>query len=234
MDQIVVPILIVLVIALAIVGAVYAHRKEQERLRQLEALAEELSLRFDRKRHRNGDHRHKGFRVFAQGHSRLRMNTLEGPLTIHDRPYPLTCGDYQYKITTSTGKTTTTTTYTFSYLLYELPFPRVPDLNIRAETFLDKIAGAVGFDDINFESAEFSRRFHVKSPDKRFAYAVIHPRMMEYLMANTGYTLELRDRRLLITRGVTRWNPAAYREAIHFGRGFLDLWPGHLVRELAS
>ena len=48
---------------------------------------------------------------------------------------------------------------------------------------MDKIAGALGFHDINFESSEFSRKFHIKCADKKFAYDVIHPRMMEFLLA---------------------------------------------------
>ena len=49
------------------------------------------------------------------------------------------------------------------------------------EGLFDKLAGFVGFADINFESEEFSKRFHVKSDDKQFAYALIHPQMMEWL-----------------------------------------------------
>ena len=63
------------------------------------------------------------------------------------------------------------------------PFRNVPDLLIRPEGFFDKVAGAFGFDDIDFESEEFSRAFFVKSSDKRFAYDVLHPRMLELLMA---------------------------------------------------
>ena len=60
---------------------------------------------------------------------------------------------------------------------------QLPDLFIRREGIFDSVKRAFGFDDIDFESAEFSKRFFVKSSDKRFAYDVIHPKMMEFLLA---------------------------------------------------
>src|SRR5208283_3583865 len=55
-------------------------------------------------------------------------------------------------------------------------------LNIRPENILDKFTEAIGFDPIQFESAEFSRKFHVRCEDKKFAYDIIHARMIEFLM----------------------------------------------------
>ena len=63
------------------------------------------------------------------------------------------------------GKSTQTHTYRFSYLIAHVPFAGVPALLNRREGMFDKIAGAFGFDDIDYESAEFSRRFQVKSAD---------------------------------------------------------------------
>ena len=88
------------------------------------------------------------------------------PVEIDGRPYPVKMGDFNYKVTRSTGKGSNTTTYRLSYLILHLPFALTPDLLIRREGVFDKIAGAIGFDDIDFESAEFSRRFYVKSSDR--------------------------------------------------------------------
>jgi hypothetical protein len=52
-----------------------------------------------------------------------------------------------------------------------------PSLLIRREDIGDKLIGGLGFDDIDFESEEFSRDFWVKSDNRRHAYGVIHPRM---------------------------------------------------------
>src|SRR5204862_1433100 len=102
-----------------------------------------------------------------------------------------TAGDFTYKETSGSGKDERTTTYEFSYLLIRLPYGNVPDLLIRPEGFFDKLAAMIGFSDINFESAEFSRRFLVKSSDKKFAYDVIDPRMMDFLLATRPFPIDL-------------------------------------------
>ena len=50
-----------------------------------------------------------------------------------------------------------------------------------------------GYQDIKFESAEFSRAFNVRSPDKKFAYDVCNAKMMEYLLANRDLSIEIEN-----------------------------------------
>ena len=45
--------------------------------------------------------------------------------------------------------------------------------------------------DIDFESAEFSRKFVVRSPDKKFAYDFCNARMIEYLLDNRDLQVEV-------------------------------------------
>ena len=142
-------------------------------------------------------------------------------------------GDFIYRVTRSTGKTTTTQTYRFSYLIVHLPWP-APDVLIRPEGMFDKLAGAFGFDDIDFESAEFSRRFHVKSKDKRFAYDVVHPRMMEFLMTGDPPTVDIENLRCCISDGRRRWQPAEFRGKLAWLSDFLDRWPDHVLATLKS
>ena len=75
---------------------------------------------------------------------------------------------------------------------------RFPDLTIRRENFLTKIAEVFGYQDIQFESAEFSRTFCVRSPDKKFAYDVCNAKMMEYLLANRDLSLEIENQALAL------------------------------------
>ena len=73
-----------------------------------------------------------------------------------------------------------------------------PELTIGPEGFFSKIAQAVGYDDIDFESHEFSRQFCVRSRDKKFAYDVCHARMIEYLMANDDLVIEIEHQALAL------------------------------------
>lgn len=64
-------------------------------------------------------------------------------------------------------------------------------LTIQPENLVLKIEGAFDGENITFESAEFSRAFAVRSTDKKFAYDVCNPQMMEYLLANRDLQVEI-------------------------------------------
>ena len=107
-----------------------------------------------------------------------------------------------------------------------------PPLLIRPEGIFDKIKSVIGFDDIDFESAEFSRKFYVKSTDKRFAYDVLHPRMMEFLLAEMPPLIDIEDGALCLSDGRRRWDPDRFRKEMAFIEGFCSQWPRHLLKEL--
>ena len=49
---------------------------------------------------------------------------------------------------------------------------------------LTRLADALSFHDIEFESEDFNRMFNVKSPDKKFANDFVDARMMQWLLQN--------------------------------------------------
>lgn len=222
------------VVALVVVFIFLGWQAAKKRREALAALAAELGWQFDPSHDRRHDDEYGHFEIFRRGHSRSAFNTLWGPFEIDGRSYPARMGDFLYKITSSNGKTTTTHTYRFSYLILHLPFTGVPDLLIRREGVFDKLASIVGFDDIDFESAEFSRRFLVKSPDKRFAYDVIDPRMMEFLLASDPPVIDIEHGRLSIADGRSTWSPEEFVAQLNFARAFFSRWPEHVVDSLES
>ncbi|MHC4428421.1 MAG: hypothetical protein ACYS0D_07430, partial [Planctomycetota bacterium] len=136
---------------------------EKKRREALAGLADRLGWYFDPSRDRDHDEEYANFEIFRRGHSRAAYNTLRGTTELADRSCAVKMGDFLYRITTSTGKSTQTRTYRFSYLIVDMPWAGLPALLIRREHVFDKLAGAFGFDDIDFESAEFSRKYCVKS-----------------------------------------------------------------------
>lgn len=211
------------IVALVVVAIVVGQRAAKKRREALSALAASLGMRFTPDSERDFDdwHPHHAFR---RGSSRAAYNRLEGGVEIGGTTFPATMGDYRY--TVQSGKSSTT--YRFSFLLMVPPWPDIPDLHIRPEHWGDKLLGAIGFDDIDFESEEFSSAFMVKCPDKRFAYAVVHPRMMEYLMQVKGPTVEFKDGECLFMTGTSRWNPDEFRSRLAWAREFFGLWPDYL------
>lgn len=225
-------LLAVLGIAAVIAAAVYSRKMAEKRRQELRAVAQELGFRFDALKDADHDERFPQFEVFRRGHSRCAFNTLQGVAQIGDRSFAAKMGDYEYKVTTSNGKSTTTTTYRFSYLILTLPFPGVPSLTIRREGVFDKVAGVLGFDDIDFESVEFSRRFHVKSADKRFAYDVIDPRMMEFLLAGEAPVVDIDGGACCFHGGNRQWTPQQFKAMLSWSKAFFERWPRHVVDAL--
>ncbi|MGB0685928.1 MAG: hypothetical protein ACPGQD_07090, partial [Planctomycetota bacterium] len=85
----------------------------------------------------------------------------------------------------------------FSYLIVHPPW-QTPPLLIRPEGVWDKLKGAIGFDDIDFESVDFSNAYTVRSRDRKLAFDFCHTGMMEYLLAHRGTALELEGNTLAL------------------------------------
>jgi len=227
-------LLFVVFLIIAILGGIYSYQQRQQRLADLRALAQRLGWQFDENEDYDYDSQFSQFSDFCHGGDRYAYNTLVGNLQIGEQAWPVRMGDYHFTTTSSDGKTTTTHHHSFSYCLVKLPYPSVPDLRIRREGFFDSIAGAFGFDDINFESAEFSKRFHVKSSDKRFAYDVVCPAMMEFLLAEESPPLEIEGGWCLLNTGHDTSSPEEFQHHLEWARKFFELWPKHLVASLVS
>jgi hypothetical protein len=226
-------ILIFLVIfAAVLVGVYFSQKKLQQRTLDLSALASELGWQFRPENDYDHDALFAPFEVFRQGHSRYAYNTLVGQINVGPAAWPTQMGDFHYQVTSHNGKSTTTHTYRFSYLIVRLPFVRQPELLIRREGMFDALKNLFGFDDIDFESAEFSRRFCVKSPDRRFAYDVIHPRMIEFLMEYEPPTIDVEAGRCLLSDGKRTWTPEEFRATIDWAGHFFELWPAHVTSQL--
>lgn len=211
----------------------FTWKAEQARRQALGELAGRLGFAFAPDADDTHDDRYDQFSIFRRGSSRVAQNTMSGEVELFGTPCTVRCGDFRYKVTSGSGKNRRTTTYRFSYLIVHPPWD-TPPLLIRPENVLDKLAGAFGFDDIDFESDEFSRRFYVKSADKRFAYDVLHPRMMEFLLAEKPPMLEIAGGALCLSDGSRRWDPPRFEQELEFVRRFCAQWPRHLVKDLGA
>lgn len=72
-----------------------------------------------------------------------------------------------------------------------------PGLAVQPEDRVSRLAEALGGQDVATESAAFNAHWQVTSIDPRFAHAIVHPRLMERLLApdarGLGVVLEGRD-----------------------------------------
>jgi hypothetical protein len=237
------PGVLVPVVFFALLGgfafAVYATRQQAKaRTAALGRLAARLGWRFHGEERDEGlDETYPQFDQFGRGHSRYAYNRLSGCIQGFDTELPAEAGDYHYKVTSGAGKHRSTRTCQFSYLLVTLPFgPLLPSLRVRPENLLDKLEGAIGFEDIDFESAEFSRRHHVSSDNRRFTYALIDPRMIQFLLDTRPPAFELGAGVLLVMAegGASRWEPREFDAALAWANGFIARWPAHLANDLRT
>jgi hypothetical protein len=189
------PLIVVGVIALIIGIAVFAHISAKKRREAMMALAARLGLRFEPHKNWGLAKEYSFLDKLRTGSNRYAFNTLSGTCQGHD----VTAFDYHYETYSRNSKGHRQTHHHyFSCFLLHLP-QSFPELTIAREGLLSKLAQALGYDDIDFESHEFSRRFCVRSRDKKFAYDFCHARMMEYLLANDDLTIEIEHDVLAIT-----------------------------------
>lgn len=179
--------LFVLFAILVIGGAIYAAIAARKRREALFELATRLGLNFSPGDDYGLADRFAFLDKLAQGDNRYASNVISGSY----RQQQVLVFDYHYEThsTDSKGHRQTHHHY-FSFFILLLPLS-FPELKISREGFFSKIAQALGYDDIDFESAEFSRAFCVRSKDRKFAYDVCNAQMMEYLLANRDLSLEI-------------------------------------------
>jgi hypothetical protein len=233
MEPVFIVVIFVTFAALIIFGAIYSYKQQQARRLALSQLAARHGWSFDPASDSTHDSRYSQFSIFTSGHTRYAYNTTRGSLKIADRDWPLQYGDFHYQTTSSNGKTTTTQTHLLSYVILETSFLGAPDLFIRNEGFFDRIASAIGFDDIDFESVEFSRKFIVKSSDKRFAYDVVSPLVMEFMLATTPPTIDFQRGVCCLYHGSVL-KAEEFAATLQWTVEFFEHWPRHVTAELAS
>ncbi|MGH3647041.1 MAG: hypothetical protein ACRDTM_07685 [Micromonosporaceae bacterium] len=120
-------------------------------------------------------HRFQG-QPFGRGSSRRALHVLSG---VH-RGREIVA--FEYKFTVSNGDNNSTT-YTYLVVATPTPAPR-PHLQVGLEGAGSKLLSVFGARDLQLESEEFNRVFRISTGNDRFAYDVLHPRMMEWLLAD--------------------------------------------------
>ncbi|MFA5055561.1 MAG: hypothetical protein WC562_05240 [Dehalococcoidia bacterium] len=225
MDLTVVIIIIVAIIAIIIVGVIVKHKKAESRKQELAGWAFSKGLNFNAGR--DGSIASYSFKCLQRGDNRYGYNIVEGNLGGR----PVRAFDYHYEThhTDSKGNRRTTHHY-FSAVIVDANLWLKP-LFIRSERLFDKLTEFIGFDDIDFESAEFSKKFYVKSPDKKWAYDVLNQATMEFMLQSLQYDIEFFGRHVIAYRNKT-FTVGYFEEAINLVNGILDRLPESLIQEL--
>jgi len=221
------PIIIFVVFGgLIVTGAIFGWLSTKRRREEMVALANRLGWTYQAGNDRMLPTRYAGFKFLERGSDRYAYNVLAG--NFHDRA---ACAfDYHYEThsTDSKGKRTTHHHHC-SVVVLETGLPLKP-LSIRPEGFFDRVGEFFGFDDIDFESTEFSRAFHVWSPDRAWAFDVIHQETMEYLLGAPRFSIELLGPRVFVYQA-SCFSVPEFQSALALAAGVIDRLPRYLLRE---
>jgi hypothetical protein len=185
-------------------------------------LATELGFQYYETDPWNLAQRYGTLSLFSSGHSRKASNVFTG--TLDARPVVL-C-DYQYE----TGSGKDETTHRFQAAVLELPI-LAPRLEVRRESVLDRIAEWVGHQDLHFESEEFSRRYHVKCTVPKFAYDILHERLIAYLLGLGDMPHIEMCGELLLLYCDGAGDVAKFRRLLDVGQHVIGSIPGYVVTE---
>ena len=215
-DSLVIVVVSVAVVVL-IIYSIYASGK---RRKELAGWAMSKGLLFSPGNDRSFDSKYPNVNCLQKGDSRYAYNIMTGTLT--GREF-LGC-DYHY----ATGSGKSRQEHNISLVIVKSPILLEP-LFIRPENFFDKFAEFVGFNDIDFESAEFSKKFYVKSPDKKWAYDIIHPRMMEFLLASPMFSIQFDLLSVIVYRDNT-FSPADFDAAADLVNGIFERIPDYVIQ----
>ncbi|MGH7144952.1 MAG: hypothetical protein ACREJ2_12615 [Planctomycetota bacterium] len=114
---------------------------------------------------------------------------------------------------TGWGPAEDTATVNFSYAFTPCVQTHFPRMIIRSEHLTDRVKAAAGFTPIQFESEEFSRKFHVASEDRRFAYEIVTPAFMALLLDHPGHAVLFDRCGVTIYKGVRQWTADEFETA---------------------
>lgn len=213
-------------IALAVVLFIVSAHQARKRREALAALAAQLGFNFspDPGDEVFSQYEGMGLVPFGQGRSRRASNLLFGQRN------GLFWEFFDYQYTTGSGKNRHTHRYAIAAAKAPLAFPPT---RIRPEGMFDKLKGLFGFEDINFESEEFSRRYHVSCAERQRPFDLVHPRMIEFLLNVEARDWQLSGPVLMLARG-GRHRPPDVLRSMQLIEQFLSMVPQYLRQDLAA
>jgi hypothetical protein len=170
-----------------------------------------------------------GFRLFGKGDDRGCENVLSGRW----QNLPVKEADYWYSTKSTDSKGHTTENYhSFSIVIADLA-ASVPYVSIHKESIFTSLADHLGVHDIDFESEDFNREFEVTASDREFAFKLIDPRMMQWLLSPIGdFAFEIQGCSLLVA--CERLEPDNLATLFGAAKGFTDHIPRLVLAEYGT
>ena len=189
------PLLIILGIA-AIIGLIYwsyIQTKKRREAFQAWAAAQD-GWSYSQERRRDVYNQYRFLDKMRQGSNHYSFDHLSGTLS----GYEARAFNFHYETHSTDSKGNRQTHHHhFGVILIHIE-REFPELRLHPEGLLSKLGQMLGYDDIDFESIEFSKKFSVRSKDKKFAFDFFNTGMIEYLLKYPKIALEIEGDTLAI------------------------------------
>ncbi|GAA1121371.1 hypothetical protein GCM10009630_19010 [Kribbella jejuensis] len=205
---------------LAVVTRLRPHKPKPE----IALLAQRLGLRYTARDYEIGE-------LVAGLHPRGRFRRANDVVHGDFFGYPVTAFTYTSHEEGRDSERAHRNGYHHGYIWITLPV-ELPRLDI--DRGIPDVAGfALGWTPVRTESGEFNQRFNPRAADDRFAHAVLHPRMIEFLLARNPPDFRIVGNRVGFDRLGGGYSPAEIWWSVHFLREFVDLIPAFVRRDFA-
>lgn len=223
------PTFVVLAIIAVAILAIISWIEEQKRRRGIIEWAERRGFTFDPGPNHMIESLLPTLAAIRRGDNRYAYDLIFGEVSGHKW---VGC-HYHYQTTTHGSKGQKQTHHHhFSLAAIHVPI-HLKTLDIRPESLLDKFATFFGAEDINFESAEFSRKYHVSSEDRRYAFDVLHARMIDYLLTKPTYSYHYGVNHIVMYKGA-KFTQAEFDDAVEILDQLLNGLPDYFIRQQAE
>jgi hypothetical protein len=213
------PALIVVAFIALVGAAIYlAWYFKQKRIKGLAAAAVQLGLQF------SADDRFgtlsEPFQLFRRGDGQGVENVMWGTWQgMELRQFDF----WYYEESTDSKGNRSRTYYRFNCVLCPIE-AACANLTIDHENLFTRLADALSFHDIEFESEEFNRKYNVKCLDKKFANDFVDARMIEWLIQHgDGYSFEACGDQVLVSHH--RLQPVELTPLLGTAQGFAKAVP---------
>ena len=222
--ELLLPILLVALVVGAIAFSFYAKAQRQKLFRQI---ATRMGCRYHEKDPFGIGRRHEsGFPTLRQGSNRYAYNVIDGEW----EGYAVRIFDHHHETYSHNKNGRQTHHHHRTFVLVEHDM-HMGHLDVRPEGMFDKLKAAFGFDDIDFESAEFSRKWHVGAKDRKFAYDVFNPKMLEYFLTLRGFKLSTNGEWGLYRFGSGTMNALEIKRTLRGVDGFVGRVPRFVKKD---
>ena len=228
MEAALLPVLVIGGIALVALVAYLAWKAEQQRIAEVQAWAAARGWTYTAR----DDSWHRTFAgaPFTSGHDRRSTKVLTGP---HDGRRAAVFDFVHHTTETSTDAQGHTRSrevaHWFNVVAVSLG-AATPGLSVSPEGVFSRLVGRMFNRDIELESEDFNRAFTVTSDDRRFAFDVLHPRMMELLLRHPDTAWRI-DQGWLLTVESGKYDLPIVERRLDFADAILDGLPDFLRRQ---